>query len=367
MPSDIKCPVCGSEQIHAEKKGFSTGKAVAGTILTGDLLIGALAGSHGKDKIELTCLKCGHKFYPGDPLSVNHTVPAADTDKFLAEKKDLPKTAYYKCSCGKVSMLETDSAKCPKCGRRLTEADIITEDEAKVSAPKSGCLGHIMIPLLIGTFLLIHSCVNQVNRRPATELSFSGFSIGGSFVECYNHAETTESIKRLANHYYDRYEIQDSLFDYAYFYTTVPYYDHPGREIYLGPVCVESFKGTVSSLEYSVENKDYCKSIISMYQGKYGEVKPQKGLSRKKDQRKYLSTIYRWDFENGGIIITENTHHIIPFSDQLTYDGIQVRYYDLTSSTESYDYLQQKWDIEDKQQRALEDRERERIILKEDF
>ena len=154
MANDIKCPICGSEQIYADKKGFSAGKAVAGTILTGNLLVGAAAGSIGKDKIQLTCLKCGHKFYPGDPLADNKETVTSDTDKFLAEKKDLPKTAYYKCSCGKVSMLETDSAKCPKCGRRLTEADIITKDEAIAQAPKGGCLGLLLIPLLIGGGLI---------------------------------------------------------------------------------------------------------------------------------------------------------------------------------------------------------------------
>lgn len=89
----------------------------------------------------------------GCPVRRQETV-TSDTDKFLAEKKDLPKTAYYKCSCGKVSMLETDSAKCPKCGRRLTEADIITKDEAKAQAPKGGCLGLLLIPLLIGGGLI---------------------------------------------------------------------------------------------------------------------------------------------------------------------------------------------------------------------
>lgn len=367
MASDIKCPVCGSEQIHAEKKGFSTGKAVAGTILTGDLLIGALAGSHGKDKIELTCLKCGHKFYPGDPLSINTTVGPSDTDKYLAEKKDLPAKAYYKCSCGKVSMLEGNHPKCPNCGRMLSADNIITEDEAKASAPKGGCLGLILIPLFIGLFFMAHSCKEQFNRGPATELSFSGFNLGGSYQECYNLAAADEGISRLAKHYYDRYEIKDSLYGYAYFYTSIPNYDNPGREIYVGPVAVESFKGVITNLEYNVGDKDYCKSIINMYQAKYGKVKAQKGYSSKKDNRKYDSVIYRWDFENGGIIITEKTHHIIPFSNQITYEGIQVRYYDLVSSSASYDYLQQKWDLEEKEQKAREEREREAIILKEDF
>lgn len=154
MTSDIKCPVCGSEQIHAEKKGFSIGKAVAGTVLTGDFVVGSLVGSHGKDKIELTCLKCGHKFYPGDPLAINNAPVFSDTDKYLAEKKDLPKTAYFKCSCGKVSILEADSAKCPKCGRLLTKAEIISEDEAKAEAPKGGCAGLLLLSLLFCGFLI---------------------------------------------------------------------------------------------------------------------------------------------------------------------------------------------------------------------
>ena len=155
MPSDIKCPVCGSEQIYADKKGFSTGKAIAGTVLTGNLLVGAAAGSVGKDKIQLTCLKCGHTFSPGDPLSINKTVEPSETDKLLADKKDLPPRAYYKCSCGKVSLLETDSAKCPKCGRRMTHDDIVSEEEAKALAPKGGCLGLLLIPILIGAGMIV--------------------------------------------------------------------------------------------------------------------------------------------------------------------------------------------------------------------
>lgn len=153
MASDIKCPICGSEQIHAEKKGFNAVKAVAGTVLA-DPLVGAIAGSAGKDKIVLTCLKCGHQFSPGDPQSLNHVPGTAETDKYLVDKKELPKTAYFKCPCGKVSLLETSSPKCPKCGRRLTESDTISEDDAKEQAPKGGCLGLLLIPLIIGGGLI---------------------------------------------------------------------------------------------------------------------------------------------------------------------------------------------------------------------
>ncbi len=45
----VKCPKCGSTQVHAEKRGWS-----------------ALTGFIGSGKIVLTCLKCGNKFKPGE-------------------------------------------------------------------------------------------------------------------------------------------------------------------------------------------------------------------------------------------------------------------------------------------------------------
>jgi hypothetical protein len=45
----VKCPNCGSIQVHAEKRGWR---------LT--------TGFFGSGKIVLTCLKCGHSFRPGD-------------------------------------------------------------------------------------------------------------------------------------------------------------------------------------------------------------------------------------------------------------------------------------------------------------
>jgi len=150
--SEIKCPVCGCEQIYADKKGFSTGKAVAGTVLTGNLLIGALAGSHGKDKVELTCLKCGHKFYPGDPLSVNNTVLPSDTDQYLASPQDLPKRAIYKCSCGKESSLDVGHPYCPKCGRYLSPDNIVRKVPGQEA--NKGCAAMLLIPLILGVGLI---------------------------------------------------------------------------------------------------------------------------------------------------------------------------------------------------------------------
>lgn len=58
------CPKCGSTSLSANKKGFGAGKAAAGMFLTG-ALAGAVAGGIGANKVEITCLNCGHKFKPG--------------------------------------------------------------------------------------------------------------------------------------------------------------------------------------------------------------------------------------------------------------------------------------------------------------
>ena len=57
----VYCPKCYSTQITANKKGFSLGKAAAGSLIPGGVLLGAV----GKNKIEVTCLKCGNKWKAG--------------------------------------------------------------------------------------------------------------------------------------------------------------------------------------------------------------------------------------------------------------------------------------------------------------
>lgn len=64
MEDKIKCPKCSSTQLHADKRGFSTGKAVIGTV-AGGVLAGAAMGGAGSNKIQITCLNCGHVFSPG--------------------------------------------------------------------------------------------------------------------------------------------------------------------------------------------------------------------------------------------------------------------------------------------------------------
>ena len=59
----LYCPKCGSTQLVANKKGFKTGQAIGGAILTGG--IGLLAGFIGSGKVKITCLKCGSEWEPG--------------------------------------------------------------------------------------------------------------------------------------------------------------------------------------------------------------------------------------------------------------------------------------------------------------
>jgi len=60
----IQCAKCGSTELTSQKKGFSGGKALGGAVLTGG--VGLLAGTIGSKKINITCLKCGHRFKPGE-------------------------------------------------------------------------------------------------------------------------------------------------------------------------------------------------------------------------------------------------------------------------------------------------------------
>lgn len=59
----IKCPICKSAQLSPNKQGFKIGKAVVGGVLLGG--VGLLGGLIGSNKIEITCLSCGHKWEAG--------------------------------------------------------------------------------------------------------------------------------------------------------------------------------------------------------------------------------------------------------------------------------------------------------------
>jgi len=88
----IKCPSCKSEQVSAQKKGFSGRKAVAGAVLTGG--IGILAGTIGSNKMRVYCLKCGHDWDPAKEFSFSKKkkILADDKNKKAWNKKF---KAYY--------------------------------------------------------------------------------------------------------------------------------------------------------------------------------------------------------------------------------------------------------------------------------
>lgn len=142
------CPKCGSRNIYAGEKGFNTGRAIAGGLLTGNLLVSAAAGSIGSKKINLTCLDCGHEFGIGE----GGVEPPKENEFTRIEKKYVPenerqKTNMYKCECGKVFCGEGTNPKCPKCGRRLSSQYIMLPSEVK-KMNKSGCLGFILLPVI---------------------------------------------------------------------------------------------------------------------------------------------------------------------------------------------------------------------------
>jgi RNA polymerase subunit RPABC4/transcription elongation factor Spt4 len=75
----VCCPKCHSTSLLTSKKGFSIGFAIFGCLFFGaiggllistlgiiiGIILGILCGFESSRKIRMTCLKCGHKFYPG--------------------------------------------------------------------------------------------------------------------------------------------------------------------------------------------------------------------------------------------------------------------------------------------------------------
>jgi len=83
MEEQIKCPRCGSTQITAKGKGFSTGKALAGGAIAG--VGGAIVGGMlGSGKIMLTCLKCGYEWKPSENIA-----SADDTSSYISDDKKM--------------------------------------------------------------------------------------------------------------------------------------------------------------------------------------------------------------------------------------------------------------------------------------
>jgi len=63
MPdSAVCCPNCGSASVHADKRGYKAGSGCCGYLMCGPL--GFLCGQTGANKLQITCMKCGHSWKP---------------------------------------------------------------------------------------------------------------------------------------------------------------------------------------------------------------------------------------------------------------------------------------------------------------
>lgn len=137
------CPKCGSRELHAEHKGFSGGKALAGVIATGG--IGLLAGTIGSRDTQITCLKCGNTFKAGEARVVKTGEDAANEEakiKEIAQSQGiLQAIKWYK-----------DTHKCS-----LSVAKDTVESIVGTSSSGNGCSIIILIGigLSFGAFLLI--------------------------------------------------------------------------------------------------------------------------------------------------------------------------------------------------------------------
>lgn len=141
---EIKCSKCGSSQITANKKGFSTGRAIAGGLLTGNIWLAAAAGGVGMNEIEITCLSCGHTW------KVKRDKEKQNTHQTTYSSAETPKSAFYICDCGWRGSLQYGRAFCERCNKQLDDSHILRGSrslEQKTSS--SGCLVVLFIPLLI--------------------------------------------------------------------------------------------------------------------------------------------------------------------------------------------------------------------------
>lgn len=150
IDEQIRCPKCHSTEIHVDKRGFKAGRAIAGGLLTGNVLAAAAAGGIGMNNIELTCLKCGHKFKAGDAYSttsIEQDTATHEFEQYVSEERE--QTSMYRCDCGKESCLPVSHPICPKCGRKLDE------NHKFVPEVKNGCLGFMIIPIIVTIMFLL--------------------------------------------------------------------------------------------------------------------------------------------------------------------------------------------------------------------
>ena len=160
------CPKCSSKELHAEKEGFSGGKALTGAILVGQL--GLLAGTLGSREVKLTCLKCGYHFKAGEAKIVKTGSSAKELDmriiKLLCDNKTVEAEQLYK------SETHCDSTEAADHITYLIDKEVpkyITPEQKEAiqkyyqqfqnGSKNSGCMGVMAFFIVLGAtiFLLI--------------------------------------------------------------------------------------------------------------------------------------------------------------------------------------------------------------------
>lgn len=142
----VKCPKCGSYDLHSGKKGYSVKKGALGWILTGG--VGLIGGLIGANKIEITCLNCGHKFKPGEKVYYHpesqgtgacqlDEITRMSEDYLLKKKINTPKVNQKsKCAnCGTLNDLGVFF--CRSCGAKI--------DYSKLEVVKDGQMYNYMV------------------------------------------------------------------------------------------------------------------------------------------------------------------------------------------------------------------------------
>ncbi len=147
---EVKCPKCGSNQITANKKGFSTGRAIAGGLLTGNIWVAAAAGGVGMNEIQITCLSCGHVW------KVKRDTAKQNVIQRTYSSTDTPRSALYKCDCGWRGNLQYGRAFCERCNKQLNDSHIEYDyHSSEKKASSSGCLFGLLIPLIISFAVML--------------------------------------------------------------------------------------------------------------------------------------------------------------------------------------------------------------------
>ena len=153
----LVCPYCNSRELHAEQKGFSGGKALAGAVLFGG--VGLLAGTLGSKDVRITCLKCGESFKAGDakvikPQSVQNPTELDGMDgrvvELLKSGQVLAAVKMYK----EIYEVDLKEAKEKVDEYRSSHSSLIGASQT-IPSKNSGCMVAIVAMIIIASIPLL--------------------------------------------------------------------------------------------------------------------------------------------------------------------------------------------------------------------